>query len=43
MLKPLVQWVNHGIKIDSIFSDKIIIKKWDFSPFYLRKLNNSAK
>lgn len=39
MLKSLVQWFSHSFKIDSIFSDKIMIKKWYFPPFYLRKLS----
>lgn len=39
MLKSLVKWSSHGIKIDSIFYDKIMIKKWHFPPFYLRKLS----
>lgn len=43
MLKPSVQWISHGIRADSIFYDRIIIKIWGFSPFYSRKLNNSVR
>lgn len=39
MLKSLVQWFSHGFKIDSIFSDKIMIK----NPSILVKKIKSVK
>lgn len=43
MLKSSIQWDSHGVIVDSVFSDRIIIKIWVFSSFYLRKLKNSVK
>lgn len=43
MVKSSGQWISHSIKVDLIFSDRIIIKIWSVSPIFLRKLNNSGK